>query len=437
MIREDELLRIISSSDAPNPSVAAVFDLNWATLDPDAQVLGCLLSLFAPTPIPWSLVEQVAKADDGYLNSDTWPNACKTLVQQHLLQSINEASYILHDLVRECFRAKLSQIPDEDKLRGSFCHAIVELAKTIPQLPNNEFIRTVTPFIPHIAEAAKYLSTWLKDEDLIIPFIGLYKYYRGLGVSSQAEPWLKECLSLVKSRLGETHAHMPTILHYLGGLYSSQGRLNDAEEFYLKALDLDLLLPGTSHVVTDLNSLAKLYQALALENFNKAESLYLKTLELCKSLSGKEQDSALASCLMNIASLYSLQNRYSEAEDCYKQSLDLWKLLVGEKHYTVAALMNNLAKLYESQGRYNEAEPLYRNALELFKELLGSEHKDVAQVMASLTELLLHQKRYKEAKSLLATLEVHESMLETGNSDTIKTREKIAKLYKLFPSTQE
>ena len=42
--------------------VAAAFELSWEELTKSAQKLGCLLSLFALAPIPWSLVENICWA---------------------------------------------------------------------------------------------------------------------------------------------------------------------------------------------------------------------------------------------------------------------------------------------------------------------------------------------------------------------------------------
>ena len=52
--------------------------------------------------------------------------------------------------------------------------------------------------------------------------------------------------------------------------------------------------------------------------------------------------------------------------------------LLGSAHPSVATSLNNLASLYSDQGRYAEAEPLHKEALEMRKQLLGSAHPDVA-----------------------------------------------------------
>ncbi len=43
-------------------------------------------------------------------------------------------------------------------------------------------------------------------------------------------------------------------------------------------------------------------------------------------------------------------------------------------HMTYATHLNNLAMVIQAQGRYEEAEEIYRQALEILNRLLGPEH---------------------------------------------------------------
>ncbi len=53
------------------------------------------------------------------------------------------------------------------------------------------------------------------------------------------------------------------------------------------------------------------------------------------------------------------QGRYAEAERFARKALELSKKEFGPADLTTAALVNNLAALYQVQGRYTEAEPLH------------------------------------------------------------------------------
>lgn len=73
---------------------------------------------------------------------------------------------------------------------------------------------------------------------------------------------------------------------------------------------------------------------------------------------------------------------------------------MGRDHPSVALNLNNLANLYKLQGRYSEAEPLYRRALSIYEQQLGSDHPDVALNLNNLATLYFTQRRYVEAEPL-------------------------------------
>jgi len=73
--------------------VAAAFELSWSDLNlkPDAQHLGCGLSLFAAAPIPWSLVEQCF-AEQNPEDLEEWRD--RELLNLHLLQRVASSTYV-------------------------------------------------------------------------------------------------------------------------------------------------------------------------------------------------------------------------------------------------------------------------------------------------------------------------------------------------------
>lgn len=94
---------------ATHESLAAAFELSWQDLTPDAQQLSYLISLFAPAPIPWSLVESCFSGIDA---DDLEDLRDDELVARSLLQRVATNTYQLHQLIREFFQIKLQQEAD-------------------------------------------------------------------------------------------------------------------------------------------------------------------------------------------------------------------------------------------------------------------------------------------------------------------------------------
>jgi tetratricopeptide (TPR) repeat protein len=288
--------------------VAAAFELSWQELDDLAQQLGCLLSLFALAPIPWSLVEQSLADQDLESLEDARDEA---LLNLSLLERRGQGSYQLHQLIREFLRIKLAQLAEAEQLKRAFCHAMAAAARQIPETPTQQDIIAAAPTIPHLAEA---------------------------------EPLYLQALELIKRLLGEKHPYVATSLHNLANLYKSQRRYAEAEPLYLQALELSKRLRGEEHpdVATSLNNLAGLYKSQG--RYAEAEPLFLQALELWKRLLGEKHPS-IATSLNNLAGLYDSQGRYTEAESLFLQALEIAERQLGVNHPNTIAIRNNLQSL--------------------------------------------------------------------------------------------
>ncbi|NEO45275.1 MAG: tetratricopeptide repeat protein [Moorea sp. SIO4A3] len=394
----------------PLLGVAAAFELSWNDLPPQAQQLGCRLSLFAPAPFEWSLVEScvIETEDEEEWDKEqealeelrdrvAWPTANRFLVNRNLLQLSEQQTYRLHQLIREFFQTKLAQLPEGDGYKQRFCQAMVAVAKEIPERPTRDDITAVTPAIPHLKEAATVLTDWLRDEDLILPFVGLGRFYEGQGTYYQAEPWYQQCLEITRNRLGQNHPDVAESLNKLAVIYWYLGRYDEAEPLYKQALEMRTQLLGDDHtdVATSLNNLGLLYWYLG--RYDQAEALYQQALEIYQHLLGHYHPS-VATSLNNLGLLYKSMRRYDQAEALYQQALEIYQEKLGHHHTDVATSLHNLGLLYKSMRRYDQAEPLYQQALEIYQEKLGDDHPNVATSLNNLGTLYESMGRYDEAE---------------------------------------
>ena len=76
----------------------------------------------------------------------------------------------------------------------------------------------------------------------------------------------------------------------------------------------------------------------------------------------------------NLASTYSNQGRWKEAESLEVQVMDTRKRVLGDSHPSTLTSMNNLAFTFKRQGKHEAAITLMRECCELRKEVLGAEH---------------------------------------------------------------
>jgi len=403
--------------------VEAAFELSWEVLSSAAQELGCLLSLFALAPIPWSLIASAS------LEKDT-EDAKIELEQLHFLQNQdNDHNYQLHQLIRDFLKNKHNKLASRQQQISQFCQTMIDVAQTISQQPIQEDIKKLQLGIPHLEEVAENLVDVVSDENLIWLFVGLGRFYQGQGLYNLAEPWYKQCILSLKQRLGDNHPDIATSFNNLAALYDSQGRYKEAEPLYIQALALRQKLLGDDHpdVAASFNNLAALYDSQG--RYSEAEPLYIQALALRQKLLGDDHPD-IATSFNNLAALYYSQGRYSEAKPLYIKALALWQKLLGDDHPSVATSFNNLAALYESQGRYSEAEPLYIRALALRQKLLGDHHPDVAASFNNLALLYKSQGRYSEAEPLyIQALALRQKLLGDDHPDVATSFNNLAALY--------
>jgi tetratricopeptide (TPR) repeat protein len=369
------------------PGMKAAIELSWQELDPITRNIGQLLSLFAPTVIPWALVEQLSakSLQFNWIKTDlNW--AKKQLYQRQLIEQVEgrEDCYQIPPLTRKFLQVKLAVSVQADDLRKTFAQTMVEIAYQIPDTPSPKIIESVKDAIPHLEEVAKTFTTALSNEDLLWLLDRLGRFYKTQELYAIAEPWFVQCLSVAQARLGNYHPDVATTLNNLAGFYYSQGRYTEAQALYKQALVQRKHLLGDEHL-------------------------------------------DVATTLNNLAALYYSQGRYTEAQPLYEQALAQRKRLLGDEHLDVAATLNNLALLYYAQGRYSKAQPLYQQALAQRKRLLGDEHPDVATTLNNLAALYKCQRDYTKAiPLLLEALEINERLLGVNHPNTVIFRKNLA-----------
>jgi tetratricopeptide (TPR) repeat protein len=436
--------------------VAAAFELSWERLDADTQELGCLISLFALAPIPWSLVEEIAgeqcllgiaiegvfiQAIDNkqYTPEDlaeeliqnlkeSFEASRSVLVRLHLLKRAGENSYRLHQLVREFFRDKLEKSIESSSLKDLFTTKLVEGSKQIPQVPTHDEITVISPFVPHLEEVVKELFEYVTNEGVILSFNGLFKFYASQGLYQICEVWCHFYLKKSQSRWGTNHPALAIIQNGLASSYQQQGQYDRAETLFIKALKEFKKLVNNEdnyNVATCLDNLGLLY--IDSGRYKKAESFLIESLEMRIRLlelnrSELTIDNLLeyANSLNNLGLLYNELCQYEKAEPRLLKAFEIRRKYLRADHPHLAVSINNLGILYFKQGNLDKVESLYLQALEIRKKSLGINHPDVASSLHNLADFYFSQRRFDEAINLWdEALKISSKILGNDHPDTI------------------
>lgn len=107
--------------------------------------------------------------------------------------------------------------------------------------------------------------------------------------------------------------------------------------------------------------------------YDEAERLYFRALDLIDAAVGHD-DIQAASLYHNLGGLEHARGRAALGEPPARWGLKIRERALGADHPHVAADKAALAAILDAQGRYDEAEELYRQALAVFERVYGPEH---------------------------------------------------------------
>ncbi len=202
---------------------------------------------------------------------------------------------------------------------------------------------------------------------------------------------------------------------------------------YMTALKLgeDLIVAAENEGDPPYLSAAKNDHAATLQaigNYKEAEELFREALEIDREAVGEEHPK-YATRLNNLALVVRAQGRVEEAKGLYRKALGIDRATIGEGHPNYATRLNNLAVAVLFQGRVAEAEGLYREALEIDRVALGEGHPSYAIGLGNLGQLLGHLDRAEEGRKMLEhALEIFRETLPPDHPHIAETERRLAAL---------
>jgi len=134
--------------------------------------------------------------------------------------------------------------------------------------------------------------------------------------------------------------------------------------------------------------------------------------------------------LDNLATVYSDQGRYQEAEDYYRRTLALREEHLGPDHPSVARVLGDLAMLLTSSGQHAAGEAHMRRALAILGRRLPEDDWRRAQASSVLAVCLTGLGRFDEAESvLLASYPTLRDHFGASAPETLESLDRLATLY--------
>jgi CHAT domain-containing protein/tetratricopeptide (TPR) repeat protein len=255
----------------------------------------------------------------------------------------------------------------------------------------------------HYAEIyLKIYKTIFKDDNLSLAtvFINMGVLYFSLRRFDEAEAFYLDAINMNRRLYKGDHPDLALSIDKIAELYYSTGRYTEAEPFQLESLEMRrrLLKGDQPDISVSLNNLAYLYYVMG--NYAKAEPIFREALEMKRRLYKGDNDD-LAISLDNLGKFYFVIGRYSEAETLSKEALEMRRRLFKGDDRSLAISINNMAVFYaEALGSYAKAEPFYQEAYEMYSRIYNGDHPELVVSANNLAGFFKNRGRYAEAELL-------------------------------------
>ena len=304
-----------------------------------------------------------------------------------------------------------------------------------------DYYRKSLAYREFMAEGVKTGSVY---RDLSNSYISLGDLEVQLGHMQEAETWYQKCLEIREKLAAEAapgedrelaQEGLASVLGQIGRAREMQGRLDEADGYYRRSLELLEVLAAEKNTPWYRRKTAILYRDIGSVceqkgAFKEAKAWYLKSLkireELAEALLTIRARQDLARCCIDMGWLEEQQGHSADAESWYQRGMSIRRKLAGEAGTAdiVRDLWSShiqLGDLKKRQKKADEAVTHYRESLriaEALQKMPGDERRSLLISCGNLGEMEAARGNYDEAAAWYQkALEIAEALADKALAD--------------------
>lgn len=165
------------------------------------------------------------------------------------------------------------------------------------------------------------------------------------------------------------------------------------------------------------------------EMYNEAAAELSQATETYKTIFGNEHPTTLVG-MGNLASAFSGQGRWEEAEKLDVQVVETFRKTLGNDDEFTVRSMGNLAATYRLQGQWKKAEEIELQVMESRRRVFKDDHPDTLASLANLAATYKEQGRWKEAEKILVkVMETSKRVLSDDDPNMLRGMSNVAGIY--------
>ncbi|KAK9853410.1 hypothetical protein MYU51_006489 [Penicillium brevicompactum] len=349
------------------------------------------------------------------------------------LQRVESRGYSVHG----CVHSWMMHVLNQGLNKKMAWTAVQCVSRRVPGHNKSEFWLLQRRLIAHADRCLEIIRNQEVEDGDVEALYSLGYLWADQGRLQEAETMYVRALEGKEKAWGREHTETLDTVNNLGAIYTDQGRLQEAEAMFERALEGKEKAWGREHTETldTVNNLGNLYKNQG--RLQEAEAMYARALEGKEKAWGREHTSTLDT-VNNLGILYKNQGRLQEAETMYVRALEGKEKAWGREHTSTLDTVNNLGALYTDLDRLQEAEAMFETALEGFEKAWGREHTTTLNTVNNLGNLYADQGRLQEAEAMYErALEGKEKAWGREHTSTLDTVNNLGTLYKNQGRLQE
>jgi len=340
-------------------SLRIVFDRSWHMLSPDQQLVLCKLSLF----------------QDGFLQAAAAQVAGIRLpvltmfVDKSLLRVGPNGRYQMHPLLQRYVTEKWDSYPSSEREMASTKHSIT-YADFMYQHGAGLYSSRLQETLDKIElEANNILQGWqwaIQYQQLGVAkkyLEGLFRFLEFRGRFQEGVKIFKDAAEQLETAVSPTNSAEQQTLQLLGMLLNFQAmfrfrlsQYRQAKEVIEKSLCIAEKIEDSSQVTA--NGLQVLgHVSYGFGNYSEAEQYYTQSADIFQLIGDKRGQ---AKSLNSLGMINRLQGQYDNAQTYLRQSLTLFREL--DDLHGAATSLNNLGTVLRILGNYVEARQCYQES---------------------------------------------------------------------------
>jgi eukaryotic-like serine/threonine-protein kinase len=274
-----------------------------------------------------------------------------------------------------------------------------------------------------LEQAAKRAESELADQPEILAEVqrDIGGVYVTQGRVDQAEPLLRSALEKFKKLYGAESPEIVVVGNALANCLLIKGDHASAESLFRVNIEIGRKAArrGYADPKPLAYSLGGLGGMLDRQGDNSAEPYLHEALQYASGFQGKDR-AFVAMLYNNLGHIAFRKGDLMESERLGRAAIDEYRHLPPGTYVEMAVSLSNLGAVLIRQRRFAEAEPFVREGLDLRRRILGDSHPDTAMGWYRLSDLLYSEGDYSRAEQAARmSLEVFRRALAKPENDLV------------------